>query len=357
MFTLGFADTPRPDAPTPAPKRRDKSRSDSAKPSPAPPPSNLPDGDDRPGIGEEINTTLLALLPWGISIIFHAGIVLLAIFVVWSTVAGIDEEEVIVPIARLSETPGAPLQQKTFEKVKTTSKSTRRTVTPTQSKSTLTSKINTQTALIGVAGGASKASPFGAQIASGAQFDTKFFGSGGNARRLAFLVDASGSLIDTFPFVIQELKRTIQQLNEKQQFTVIFFQGDRVIEVPPAGLKQATAENKQAVAEWIDPTDHNVTPFGKSNPVPALQRALKYKPQLIYLLSDNITGAGKFEIDQRRLIAEIEAANTSATKINTIQFLYPDPLSKLGLPGTLELVSKRTGGVYKFVDARELNIE
>ena len=338
MFTLGLADTPRPDAPTPAP------------------PPIPPEHDDRVGVGEEINATLLALLPWGISIIFHAGLVLLAIFVVWSTVAGIDEEEVIVPIARLSETPGAPLQQKTFERVKTTTKSTRRTVTPTQSKSTLTSKVKTQTALIGVAGATSKATPFGAQIASGAQFDTKFFGSGGNARRLAFIVDASGSLIDTFSSVIDELKRTIQQLNAKQQFTVIFFQGDRVIEVPPAGLKRATPENKLAVAEWIDPSQHNVTPFGKSNPVPALQRALKYKPQLIYLLSDNITGAGRFEIDQRRLIAEIEAANTAATKINTIQFVYPDPLSELGLPGTLEQIARRTGGVYKFVDDTQIGL-
>lgn len=338
MFKLGFAATPRPDAP------------------PSTPPPIPPGHDDRAGVGEEINATLLALLPWGISIIFHAGLVLLAIFVVWSTVAGIDDDEVIVPIARLSETPGAPLQQKTFERVKTTTKTTRRTVTPTQSKSTLTSKVKTQAALIGVAGGPSKASPFGAQIATGAQFDTKFFGSGGNARRLAFLVDWGGGMIDLHPQILAELIRTIQQLNEKQQFTVIFFQGDRIIEAPPKGLKQATADMKQQIADWLQPYPGGVPPQGRNNPVAALQRALKYKPQLIYLLSDNLTGAGKFEMDQRRLIAEIEAANVSATKINTIQFVYRDPLSRLGLPGTMELIADRTGGVYKFVSGPDVGL-
>ena len=319
----------------------------------------VPDGDQsQRTVGDEIHSTLVALLPWGISIVFHLGIVLLAIFIVWSTIRSTDDEQPIIPIARLSPTPGAPLQQKTPERVRSMKSTARRTVTPTAAKSRLLSKINTQESLIGVAG-ASKASPFDAAIAQAAGFSASFFGSGGNARRIIYIVDASGSLIDTLPFVILELKKSIQRLSEQQMFTVVFFQGDVVIEVPPPGMKQADADRKQSVSAWIDPSSHHIEPGGKSNPVSAIKLALRYKPQLLFLLSDNITGAGsgKYEIDQRRLLAEVNQANTSGTKINTIQFLYRDPLTDAGLEGTMKLIAERSGGEYKFVDGKELNLE
>src|SRR5438046_2605605 len=77
-------------------------------------------------------------------------------------------------------------------------------------------------------------------------------------------------------------------------------------------------------------------PRGLSQPFEALKRALSYKPDLLFILSDNITGQGKYEVDQKRLLAEIQAANRGGTKINTIQFLYPDRLSANGMKGTLE---------------------
>jgi len=92
-----------------------------------------------------------------------------------------------------------------------------------------------------------------------------------------------------------------------------------------------------------------------------MQQALRYRPQLMYLLSDNITGGGtgatQYEIEQQRLLDEVQRANTGNTKINTIQFLYEDPLSKVpGKKGTLEQIAEMSGGIYKFVDAADLNI-
>ncbi len=105
----------------------------------------------------------------------------------------------------------------------------------------------------------------------GGGFRATFGGTGGNARKLVYLVDASGSLIDTLPFVIRELQRSIGQLSDKQAFTVIFFQGDDAIEVPPFGLKRATADAKQAVIQWVDPKAGNITPMNQSNPVKAIR--------------------------------------------------------------------------------------
>ena len=108
---------------------------------------------------------------------------------------------------------------------------------------------------------------------------------------------------------------------------------------------------------WIDIDSGNIVPAGQSNPVTALRLALKYKPQLIFLLSDNITGQGQYELNQRRLLEEIKKANQGNTKINTIQFLYPDHLAKIGFKPTMQQISDSTGGIYKFIDGRELGIQ
>jgi len=347
MFKLGFADARQP-APT-----------DPAVQDPA-----LEEEED-PSVGEEAGAVVMALLPWGVSLLLHAALVLLAIFIIWAVISVEEEEELIIPDVRMSKNPGAPLTMKQMEQVKPSSarRSVTRTTTPTQT-SSVTTKVNLKTPLIGVAGSAGgKSSPFGTTVGEGSGFNANFFGSGGNAKSIVFVVDASGSLLDTFPFVILELKKTINSLSEKQSFTIIFFQGDKAVEVtaPRAGMKPATAETKQRVIEWIEPASNNIQPMGGTNPLPGIQKALSYRPQLMYLLSDNVTGGGTgatiYEIEQQKLLNEVKRANAGGTKINTIQFLYPDPLEGVaGKHGTLQQIADASGGIYKFVSADELNI-
>ena len=307
-------------------------------------------------VGDEVTETTLAMLPWVTSIILHVGLVVVAFFVVWSTITSVDEEEVIIPVVTLSPTPGAPISIEKAERVKKKTQAKRaisRAKTPSISRS-MKSKVSMKTNLVGAKGAlGSKASPFAASVGAAAEFKTTFMGNnGGNARRIVFLVDASGSLIDTLPAVIVELKRSISELSSKQSFTVIFFSGDKLYEPAPIGLKKATSQTKARVSNWAD----TIIPRGKTDPVKAIKQALRYKPQLVFLLSDNITGKGLHQIDQRRLIKEINDANRARTKICTIQFLYPDPLTRLGLPGTLERISEETVGTYKFVESSDLNL-
>lgn len=315
-------------------------------------------GPEQESVGDEVNAFLLSLLPWTISLLFHVGVVLLAIFVVWSTIDPLrQDEEVIIPIARLSVTPGAPLTMKTTKK-KIKSKTRVMTKSIRETPTNLSNKVDAKIPLIGATGGSpGKASPFGSTVRTESGARATMYGSGGNAKRLAYIIDASGSLLDSMPFVINEIKRSISELSDQQSFTIIFFQGDDVIEVPPQGLKKATSDLKQQVINWVDLGSGNIVPQGGSSPVKAIKRALRYKPQLVFLLSDNITGRAQYEMNQKRLLAEIKQANASHTKINTIQFLYPDPLTKVGLKPTMELISDNTGGIYKFVDGRELGIQ
>ncbi len=303
---------------------------------------------------------LTTYLPWAVSILMHVGLVLLALFVVWSTVMANQQEQIIIPTARLSATPGAPLQIKQMPRLKA-DPIARRTVSPLRDKSPvqLLSRPQSDAALVGVLGSSGDANPFEATISGGGEVRAQFLGSGGNARRIAFVIDASGSLIDTFPFVIRELKRSISQLSPRQQFTVIFYQGDDVIEVKPFGIdaKRATSEIKQQVIAQLAEDKYLVSPRGSSNPVKALRKAFGYRPQLVFLLSDAITGQGQYEMDQRRLLEEIERVNRSGTKINTLQFIHEDPLVKFGLQPTMKLIAEQSGGVPRFVTEADLNID
>jgi hypothetical protein len=326
------------------------------RPQPMAPPAaqaEMLEEEQGPTVGDEVNTMLILLLPWAISVLLHLGLVLMAFFVVWSYQKGLDEETVIPkseiveiePDQVLTDTPDVEIDvnAKPIDKVET-----QEPLKKTDPLGAMNTDTNVNLALIGVAG--PNALPFGAKIGSDF-FGVGTGGGGGSARTICYVVDASGSLLDTLPFVINELKQSIRKLDGRsQKFTIIFFQRDMAIEVPVPhkGLKIATAENVKRAADWITLTSNNIVPRGSSNPVEAIKLALGYKPDLIYILSDNITGKGRYAVDQADLLELIEdtkkTKSAGRTKINTIQFLYPDPL------GTLKMIAEQNGGVYKFVD-------
>jgi hypothetical protein len=213
---------------------------------------------------------------------------------------------------------------------------------------------------IGSVGGAAApppSSPFSSGVQSDSALEASFFGvTRTNARRVVYLIDASGSVIDTMPLVLRELRRVINDLSEKQRFTVIFFQSQDVIEVPPPGLKRATRENIERVYDWMDPARRNIVPSGLSSPINALQKSLSYRPDQIFLLSDDITGQGVFEVDRNQLLEAIRETNRKGTNINTFQFLYPDPLASVLGKGTMEAISDQHKGMYKYLDRKQLGI-
>jgi hypothetical protein len=307
-----------------------------------------------------VGDTLAGLLPWGVSILLHAGLVLLALFIVWRTVVAVEDEEAIIPQLVRSDNPTREMQSM---ETTTVSQAPSQALQPVPTEvqadpSDLISEISIEPMVMGVQGASGSPAPFGLGVGDGAGMGVDFFGGGGNARNIAFVVDASGSLIDTLPFVIQELRDTINQLDPDQRFAIIFFQNGEAIEAEPRGLTPATDAFKQAALRWIDMDAHNVTAGGATTPLPAIRQALRYQPDLLYILSDNITGYGQWFIPPDQLISEIEDLNNNGrTVINTIQFLERDPITSSGEPATLERISEATGGEYVFVSRRSLNLE
>jgi len=164
------------------------------------------------------------------------------------------------------------------------------------------------------------------------------------AKSVVFLIDASGSLIDSFPMVINHVNQLIDELNSRQRFTVIFFQNDKVIEVTPAGLQRANSARKAWVRQWMDPQQGRVIPAGASNPIRALRKAIGYHPNQICIFSDNITGSRSGEVDQAQLLEVLAKLNADAkVKVYTMQFFYADENH------TLRTIAQQHGGIYQFV--------
>ena len=305
---------------------------------------------DVSGKGEKWRRMWRMMLPFVISYAIHLTLVVMAMFVVWTTITIINEVQTVVPNVKLSKQVGTPLWTMKSGGLNDMSIESERTISKIETVQTSLSPSPTMDVpLIELAGGVSALNPFDVGEVGGMEFKTTFFGLGGNARTIVFVVDASGSLIDTLPLVLKELQSSIRMLSDKQNFTVIFFQGERVIEVPPVGLKQATVKLKRDVIRWVDPSEKNISPEQQTNPVGAIKKALKYEPDLVYLLSDNITGHGQYEVDQARLLRSIKMANKGKAVINTIQFLYEDPLVKQGQKSTLRMIADQTKGDYRFI--------
>jgi hypothetical protein len=162
----------------------------------------------------------------------------------------------------------------------------------------------------------------------------------GNARKLVFLCDASGSMMPKFDALRAELRRAIDGLRANQEFDVIFFYGDGFMAMDQ-GLMFALPENKRRAYEFLD----RVAAHSTSDPIPGLRAAFKTRPELIFMLTD-----GDFP-NNAAVLDEIRKQNAGGhVKVNTIAFMdRGEAYEKL-----LSDVAKETGGLFRFVSEEDL---
>ena len=296
---------------------------------------------------------------WAISIVIHLGLIFIAFFVTWVVV--VTPDEVPRPIINatfdmpayvpLVEAPADDLVPPQEEARRPQPNEERLSKAQLQQQAIAELSLETITELAPVDG-----KPEMDFVERATELGASFGGlEGTNVKRVIFVIDASGSMLSLFSLVIDELARSLEGLDFEQIFGIIFFQEDAAVMVPPRNsLVPATPENKQRALEWIDA---HVFPGKSSNPIDALQKAISLKPDVIFLLSDNITGESIYEVDRDVLLKMLEEANPirpgsdqRVTKIMCIQFLHPDPLD------TLEHIADIHGGpgAFKFLDAAEL---
>ena len=313
-----------------------------------------------PPVGEpETRRALSRIVPWVVSVGLHAGLIGLGFLITWTVVTLGDDDDPVLVTAEFDALTYDPLVSLDTQPLPDTDP-LEPTRIPVES---LQEAVEQQLAGLDVpsltldldAGAPTGAADF---AAASTRNTATFVGmTTTNARRIVYVIDASGSMIRSLQIVLRELGRSLGTLSPRQTYAVIFFQRNQALVVPPNRLTPATPAAIARALAWID---DNVIPAGRSNPLAALEKGLRLKPDVIFLLSENITGSGEFEIDQADLLSLLDELNPidrrngrRATRINCVQFLDPDPLD------TLRRIAERHGGKdgYRFLSRAELGIE
>jgi hypothetical protein len=167
-----------------------------------------------------------------------------------------------------------------------------------------------------------------------------FFGLGRNAhqaRRICYVVDRSGSMVDELDYVKDEVKRSIGRLHRVQQYHIIFFSSGPPVEAPPRRFVHAIEEYRRKSAHFLDGVDA----AGSTNPIPAMARAFQLDADLIYFLTD-----GEFSPE---LVERLRVWNKDQTvRVYTIAFLRRQGEEML------RRIARENGGEFTFVSEQDL---
>jgi hypothetical protein len=176
-----------------------------------------------------------------------------------------------------------------------------------------------------------------------------FMSIGGNAHHVVFFIDASGSMAFSgkngvvFDVVREQMLKSIGHLAPVQDFHVVMFQEDPVVELPGTRLLPVTPENRAAAAHWLG----EVVPHGAgSDPIPALNRcfdvlasaAKERKGKQIFLLTD-----GAFPNNDAVLRCIRERNKAKDVHIYTYLYGEQDDESAVKL---MRDIAAETGGKY-----------
>jgi hypothetical protein len=187
---------------------------------------------------------------------------------------------------------------------------------------------------------------------------TGVFGIVSEGTRFIYVFDRSESMNSTFSYQTEgetvfsitplvaakaELLRSLNELDERQQFHLLFYNH----EVWPFDtgnnnkLIPANAKNREAATQFIN----NTYGAGQTNHMPALEVAIRLKPDVIFLMTD-----GEEKDDPSRdQLKRLRNLNKGHAKINVVQFCY-----EARSTGTLVQLANENGGKHIFMTISQL---
>ena len=189
------------------------------------------------------------------------------------------------------------------------------------------------------------APPPGAAL-SASQGTTSFFDIRAKGTRFVYIVDHSGSMGFNGQLQVakSEILTSLASLDATQQFQVLFYNTYyRQFKQPnkAASMVWATSINKTVAGQYI----RSVSPDGGTAHMPALKKALSYRPEHIFLLTD---------ADEPKLSAadlkEIKSLARSRTQIHCIEF---GKGGQLETDNFLMKLARQTGGTYRYRDVKK----
>jgi len=317
----------------------------------AAPASATADSEDNqePDTVDSLASGLALYLPsWGTSVVFHAALILLCIFMVWQiqeiptpvkvTAGVVKDFQVPRPMPqRPAPKPGAGKVDAPKPGVQP-----HKIYLPSRTAGPL-GPIAVPGTGVGEWGGGGGGEPGGGGI----------FTPPVSAHRIVYVIDRSGSMTDLIELVKLEMKKSLKSLTEKDSFHVIFYSTGPAVELPTKRLVPATSRNRQTAFEFID----GITPAGLTDPSEALERAFVVKPELIYLLTD-----GEFDRGIIGLVARLnQRRKTVVHTIGLYWFLSegsrtPGDYTPRG-EDILKEIAKNNDGTYRRITEADFATE
>jgi hypothetical protein len=182
---------------------------------------------------------------------------------------------------------------------------------------------------------------------SGASKTTaSFMGLRGTGSSFVYVLDRSASMLefDATPirFAKRELLKSIQSLNEKNQFQIVFYNeapGSLTPGTAGGKLLQANELNKDKAIRFVQA----ITPQGGTEHIPGLKMGLSFSPDVLFFLTD----AAEPAMNEAQLLEIQSRAERSLTTIHTIQF-NRGPENNDG--GWIRDLAEMNRGTYRYVD-------
>lgn len=174
---------------------------------------------------------------------------------------------------------------------------------------------------------------------------TAIFAPSREARRIVFICDATGTMIQKLGTLKHEIQLAIQHLKPYQSFNVIFFSdGGKYHIASRDGMIVSNADNKGQAMTFLE----SVVSSGTTDPTPAIEAAFRLQPDLVYFLSD-----GEFNNlkPYDAVIRQFDKSNVSRkARVNTILFETYDREAEQ----VMQRVAQEHGGSYRYVRENDL---
>jgi hypothetical protein len=106
-------------------------------------------------------------------------------------------------------------------------------------------------------------------------------GRGERANLVVYVLDRSGSMIESFDELRRELKRSIGRLQPGQRFNVLWFSAGPAEQLADHPW-EATPQNKARAFARVD----QIVASGRTDPSDALNRGFAYRPDIVFFLTD-----------------------------------------------------------------------
>ena len=208
----------------------------------------------------------------------------------------------------------------------------------------------------GVRGGGTPGSRGGGGVGGGrgtGSGQTSLFGVNDAGKKFVYVIDRSFSMEEhnAFRAAKAELLTSLSRLTEVQQFQVIFYNNEPLTLATRDGRSPmflGTDAQRLQVSEQIG----SISPDGGTRHMPAIQEALKYNPDVIFLLTD-----GAEPPLSRADLDLLKNRNRQGTRIHCIEFgTGPQATSADGqpVPNFLMKLAAQNSGQYTYRNVRQL---